>query len=101
MLSVFNKTDLVRWLLTAMLIAGSYTETGVFTALCLFLIFVEIEGMDLFMRVSLKESKERDRAEKYRHWVLQLLHSETMSEDERLHLQIKTEMIEMGEWEDR
>lgn len=36
-------TFFIRWILTLILIFGSYRETGFYTALSLFLIFVAIE----------------------------------------------------------
>ena len=36
----------IRWILTVFLILGAYTETGIWTCISLFLIFIAIEIMN-------------------------------------------------------
>ena len=39
-----------RWMVTTLLIYGAYTETGIYTGISLYLIFIAIEVMWLEMR---------------------------------------------------
>lgn len=42
--------NLIRWILTAALLYGVYTETGIWTAISIFLIFAGFEMITLIMR---------------------------------------------------
>lgn len=50
-------SKIIRWVLTIALTYGAYTETGIFTALSLLLIFVAIEAQGWLTKRALDEGR--------------------------------------------
>jgi hypothetical protein len=56
----------IRLIITGLLICGAYTETGIWTAICLGLIFASIELMGATEKIRQRNEKEGvDSIEKY------------------------------------
>jgi len=58
LLSKTKRTDILRWILTSILIYGVYTETGKWTTVCIVCITIAIETNELLNRIK----SDRDKA---------------------------------------
>ena len=69
---MIGKVDVIRWVLTLLLLVGVYTETGGWTVLALLLIFLTTEALIFIRRVERVLEREAARLEVLREALREL-----------------------------